>query len=109
MGVSAFRLQGAGEVRSIRWVCRKGNIRQDELVAEIETDNGWIPVYAPVCCKFLGVNNQLAGNQALILESPQDRGWLFFASPLKSPGQLALLSPDEYRKFTQAQTAEDDE
>ena len=101
VGVSAHRLQGIEKILHVKWCCRKGTIEQGVLVAEVTTSNAVIPVYAPVACRFLGANHQVENNPDLMLQSPHDKGWLFFVSPLKAPGQVKLLSPGDYQKLVQ--------
>lgn len=105
VGVSAHRLKGAGKITGIRWHKQQGTVEKGILVAEIQTTGGDIPVHAPVCCQFLGQNRQLAGNLELILESPQDRGWLFFVTPLKFRQQAPLLTPEGYQQHIKPVTA----
>jgi len=70
-------------------------------VAELLTGDYSIPIHAPVSCVILGQNPKLAGSLDLILESPQDNGWVFFITPLKFGNTPEpLLSPEEYQKLT---------
>lgn len=99
IGVSAHKLQGVKNITSIKWHAHKGTIEKGNLVVEIHTTDKVIPLHAPVNCKFLGINQKLAGNLNLIIESPQDNGWLFFVAPIKFGEQAVLLSPENYQKL----------
>lgn len=99
VGVSAFKLKGIKKIDSIKWSRYKGPIEQGALIAEIHSEDYIIPIHAPVTCKFLGANNQLDGNLDLILQSPQDRGWVFFVTPLRALNQVQLLAPEDYQKL----------
>ena len=99
IGVSAHKLNGVKNITDIKWHNHKGIIEKGVLVAEIHTADQIIPIHAPHNCKFLGKNQKLAGNLNLIIESPQDNGWVFFVTPLKFGQQSLLLSPENYLKF----------
>jgi glycine cleavage system H protein len=98
VGVSAFKLTGLKKIDKIIWHTRKGTIESGTLIAEIRAGEYSIPVHAPVSCKFLGPNPKLDDNLNLIIESPQDKGWVFFVTPLKFSNRGPLLSRDDYQK-----------
>lgn len=99
VGISAFKLKGIKVIDDIKWRHFKGHIKKGTLIAEIFAGGKVIPIHAPVNCNYLGQNKHLSGNLNLVLESPQDRGWLFFISPLKFLNHGPLLSQDEYREL----------
>jgi glycine cleavage system H protein len=99
VGISAHRLKGIINIINIKWHNFKGTIEKGTLVAEIHTADQIIPILAPLTCKFLGQNQQLSANPNLVIESPQDKGWLFFVMPLKFQSQNALLTPEKYQKL----------
>jgi glycine cleavage system H protein len=101
VGVSAYRLKEVKKITDIKYFPSKSTVERGTLIAEIHTAEEIIPVLAPVACKFLGQNQQLKQNPNLIIESPQDNGWVFFVSPVKFGTQESLLSPEAYKKFTQ--------
>ncbi|MBS0030717.1 hypothetical protein ACTJJ0_26780 [Chitinophaga sp. 22321] len=103
VGVSAHRLKGIKNIVNIKWSNQKGVIDQGTLVAEIHTADQIIPVHAPLSCRYLGQNQKLSGNLNLVLESPQDNGWIFFVAPLKFYSQIPLLSPENYQKLIRAE------
>jgi glycine cleavage system H protein len=105
IGVSAHRLKEIKNITNIKWHNHKGIIEKGVLVAEIHTADQIIPIHAPLNCKFLGQNQKLAGNLNLIIESPQDHGWVFFVTPLKFSHQEPLLSPESYQKLIQTKVA----
>lgn len=99
VGVSAHRLKGIENIVNITWRNPKGIIEKGTIIAEIHTTDEIIPVLAPLSCKYLGQNQKLSRNPNLILESPQDSGWVFFVTPLKFCNQDPLLSPENYQKL----------
>ncbi len=98
VGVSAFKLKGLKGIDTIRWHKHKGTIEKGTLIAELYSEDYIIPIHTPVTCKFLGPNPKLDGNLNLIMQSPQDSGWVFFITPVKFNTRESLLSPEEYKK-----------
>ncbi|NLR60384.1 glycine cleavage system protein H [Chitinophaga polysaccharea] len=105
VGISAFRLKNIENIVNVKWFSPKGIINRGTVVAEIHTSDEIIPIFAPISCKYLGQNQQLSGNLNLILESPQDKGWVFFVTPLKFHNQEPLLSPESYQKLIRGRVA----
>jgi len=105
VGASIFKLKGIEKVDNIKWYNRKGTIEKGTLIAEIRSDDNVIPIHAPVKCKFLGQNQKLNDNLNLILESPQDNGWMFFITPSKFLNNDPLLSMEEYQQFIRTKEA----
>lgn len=99
VGISAHRLKGIKNIINIKWYNFKGTVEKGALVAEIHTSDDIIPILAPLTCKFLGQNQQLSANPNLVIESPQDKGWLFFVMPLKFQNQEPLLTLEKYQKL----------
>ena len=105
VGVSVHRLKGIKNIINIKCHHPKGIIDQGDLVAEIHTSDQIIPIHAPLSCKYLGQNQKLSGNLNLVLESPQDNGWIFFVAPLKFYNQSPLLSLESYQKLIRSEVA----
>lgn len=105
VGVSAHRLKGIKNIVNIIWHNPKGIIDKGTLIAEIHTTDQVIPIHAPLGCKYLGQNQKLSGNLNLILESPQDNGWVFFVTPMKFHNQDPLLSLENYQKLIRSKIA----
>ena len=103
VGISAYRLKGIDSITNVKWYNPKGIVDRGTVIAEIHTSDQIIPLLAPVSCKYLGQNQKLSGNLNLILESPQDKGWLFFVTPLKFYNQEPLLSPESYQRIIRAE------
>jgi len=102
VGISAFKLKGIKKIDGIKWHRQRGTVNKGLLVAELHAEDYTIPIHAPVSCVILGPNPKLAGQLNLILESPQDNGWVFFITPLNFGNPEPLLSREEYQKLTSA-------
>lgn len=100
VGISTFKLKGVEKIESIKWHRQHGTVAQGVLVAEIYTENHNIAIHAPISCVILGPNPKFSSNLDLILESPEDNGWVFFLTSLNFGDEAALLSPVEYQKLT---------
>lgn len=100
IGVSCYKLKGIRKIDYIKWHRQWGTVSRGVLVAEIHTEDRKIPVYAPVSCIILGSNPKLAGSLELVLESPQNDGWLFSITTLGLDDKELLLSAEEYQKLT---------
>ncbi len=98
VGISAFKLTGIKKIDSIRWHKLKGILESGTLVAEIHSGDYIIPVHAPVKGNFLGPNPQLENNLNLIIESPQNKGWIFFVSPARFSNREPLLTLEDYQR-----------
>jgi glycine cleavage system H protein len=105
IGLSAFKLAGIKKIDSVKWFNNKGSIEKGTLIANLYSGDEIIPVNAPVKCKFLGPNIRLNNNLDLILESPQDRGWIFFITPSKFQDREGLLQPEDYQKLIRVPVA----
>ena len=101
VGLSMFRLAGIKKIDNIEWVNNKGTIEKNQLIANIHSGSTVIPLHSPLRCKFLGINAKLKTNLNLILESPQDQGWIFFVTPMKfqNKDKEELLQPADYQKL----------
>lgn len=105
IGLSAFKLAGIKKIDNVKWFNNKGSIEKGTLIANLYSGDEIIPVNAPVKCKFLGPNIRLNNNLDLILESPQDRGWIFFITPSKFQDREGLLQPEDYQKLIRVPVA----
>lgn len=101
VGVSAFKLSGIRKIDRIQWAKHKGTFERGALVASIISGDKEILVHAPVTCKLLGPNAKLQENPNLIIQSPEDQGWIFFITPLKFQDKSMdeLLQPSDYKKI----------
>ncbi|SHL37842.1 Glycine cleavage system H protein (lipoate-binding) [Chitinophaga jiangningensis] len=103
VGVSAHRLKNINNITNIKWLNPKGIIDKGTPIAEIHTPDEIIYIHAPIHCKYLGKNQHLTGNLNLVLESPQDKGWVFFVTPLKFHNHDPLLTQENYQKMIRLQ------
>lgn len=65
----------------------------EEIIGEIETDDGPINLYSPVDGKIVEINNTIVESPGLIKEDPFGEGWLFKVEP-KNLEALSRLSVD---------------
>jgi len=96
VGLSAFKLLNIKNISKLTWHYNKGTIEMGSLIAKVYSEDEIISVHAPVSCKFLGVNQKLTNNLNLVIQSPQDQGWLFFITPTKLNEKECLMVPGDY-------------
>jgi glycine cleavage system H protein len=106
VGLSAFRLLDIKNISKITWHHKKGSLEKGSVIANVYSDKEIIEVHAPVSCKFLGINQKLANNFKLIIQSPQDQGWLFFITPTKLKEKECLKAPLNYYASNQIKAHE---
>jgi len=73
-------------------------VKAGEQVAVIESVKAASDIYAPVAGEIVAVNDELAGNPALINTDPYSAGWMFKLKVANAAEADALLSPEDYRK-----------
>ncbi|MDZ4660425.1 MAG: glycine cleavage system protein H [Pseudomonadota bacterium] len=65
----------------------------EEIIGEIETEDGPINLYSPVDGKIVEINTTVVESPELIKEDPYGEGWLFKVEP-KNIEALSRLSVD---------------
>ena len=96
VGPSAFGLLHIKDISKITWHHKKGSLEKGSLIAMLYSNEEVISVHAPVSCRFLGVNQKLINNLKLVLQNPQDQGWLFFIAPTRIKEKEDLMIPPDY-------------
>lgn len=100
VGVSAFGLCGVEKIDGIRWRPPAGMVEAGTLIAEVMAGERVIPVHSPVKGRFLGKNPKLGECCSVVIESPEDKGWLFLMAPsVFGRKDEGLLKPEDYRKL----------
>lgn len=84
----------------IQYADNQGFARQGAIIARLECDGSTIPVHMPVDGKIIGINDLLLeGNHQLLIEQPENKGWLALIVPSKPYERTGLLQPEQYRQF----------
>jgi glycine cleavage system H lipoate-binding protein len=88
------------KIDGIRWRPPAGMVEAGTLIAEVMAGERVIPVHSPVKGRFLGKNPKLGECCSVVIESPEDKGWLFLMAPsVFGRKDEGLLKPEDYRKL----------
>jgi glycine cleavage system H protein len=100
IGAAMLKVIQASEIFKLEYVDNKGFARQGEVVARLECDGSTIPVHMPVDGKIISHNDMLLeGNSQLLIDQPENKGWLALIAPTKPYERSGLLQPEQYRQF----------
>jgi glycine cleavage system H protein len=100
IGASILKVIQASQVFKLEYVDNKGFALQGEVVARLECDGSTIPVHMPVDGKIISLNDMLLdGNSQLLIDQPENKGWLALIAPTKPYERAGLLQPEQYRQF----------
>ncbi|WP_288878916.1 hypothetical protein [Pedobacter panaciterrae] len=99
-GISRFKLTGISGIDNIALFDYKSGdtIEQGAILLNLHYREYIVPVYAPVACTLLDVNEIVrSGLWDLIVEAPEQEGWLFKVVPAQNDNNH-LLSPGFYKE-----------
>ena len=100
IGAAMIKVIEAPSLFKLEYVDNKGFARQGDVVARLESDGTTIPVHMPVDGKIISINDMLAeGNHQLLLDQPENKGWLALIAPTRPYERAGLLQPEQYRQF----------
>lgn len=74
----------------------------EEGVAVVESVKAASDIYAPVAGKIIDSNPELADSPELVNSDPYGDGWIFKLQPESVDDVSALMDPDDYEAFAQA-------
>lgn len=96
-GVSGFKLTGIKEIHQFVTNEPMGLKRQGEKLATIHSNDYRIEIFMPVSGLVLQINNELVrGNLGIIVQEPEQGGWVARIKPLQPEERGGLLSPAQY-------------
>jgi glycine cleavage system H protein len=72
-------------------------VTKDESYADLESVKAVTDVIAPLSGEIIEINPELAGNPALVNDSPYEQGWLVRVRPMDLSEREALLDAVAYR------------
>jgi glycine cleavage system H protein len=70
-----------------------------EPAAVVESVKAAFDIYAPVAGSVAAVNNDVAGNPALVNQSPYEKGWLFKLQMARAADRDGLMTHEQYQEF----------
>lgn len=99
IGVCAFKMKGIKTVQQI--VLQEGSTvkHQGELVAIIHCEEYRIDVHMPVTGRIISTNEALFNQERqLLLQEPEDAGWIALIVPVIPFNRMDLLSTEQYKQ-----------
>jgi len=98
VGVCSFKLTGLKEIQQITFNEPSGFRKQDEVIATIRYNDYKIEAHMPVDGKVIQLNEKLlSGNHNILLQHPENRGWIALIVPAQPYERKDLLLPKQYQ------------
>jgi len=100
IGICQFKLLGIKEIQQIVFAEGLDLKKQGEVIASIQYDDYQIPVHMPVEGKIISINDLLlTDDKNVLLQQPEDNGWIALVVPGQLNDKTGLLPPEEYKFF----------
>jgi len=97
VGISHFKLSGIKQILQIVFVENPDLIKQGDVIASIQCDDYRILVHMPVAGKIISINDLLlTGEKNILLQQPENNGWIALMVPDRIKERKELLSLEEY-------------
>lgn len=101
IGVSLFKVAKIKGIEKIVFPKDTGFKKQGDIVATIHFNDGQISVHMPVAGKIIRLNDALLlVNQHILLEQPENDGWIAFIGLAQPYERKGLIKPDQYKLLT---------
>lgn len=98
VGVCHFKLSGFKEIQQIIFAEISALINQGEVIASIKYDDYLVLVHMPVAGRIISFNDiLLTEEKSILLQQPEDNGWIALIVPDQLKKRTGLQSPEEYR------------
>ena len=98
VGVCSFKLSGFKEIHQLTFREPSGFKKRGEIIATITYNDYQIEAHMPVDGKLVEINSTLlSGNQDILLQHPENSGWLALIIPAQPYERKYLLLPKQYR------------
>ena len=98
IGVCSFKLTGFKEIHQISFKESSGFRKKGEVIATVKYNDYQIEAHMPVDGKLVQVNDTLlSGDQNVLLQNPENRGWIALIVPSQPYERKDLLLPKQYQ------------
>jgi glycine cleavage system H protein len=98
IGVCRFKLSGFKEIHKIEFREISGLIKQGEVISSIQFDDYEILIHMPVEGKIISINDLLLTEEKVVLlQQPENNGWIALVAPSCLKDKSGLLSSEEYK------------
>lgn len=100
VGVCPFKLKGIVKIERLNFEEDAGLKKKGEVIATLYYNDYTINVCMPVDGKVINLNDKLlSGDHNLLLQSPDQLGWLARISPAQPYERKGLLHSEQYKKL----------
>jgi glycine cleavage system H protein len=97
VGVCGFKLKGIQQIDQLIFAANEGFKEQGEVIATIQYDDYQVPVHMPVNGKVISINDALlSGDRKLLLQQPENNGWVALIVPDQLQERTGLVLPEQY-------------
>ncbi|HEX9510205.1 MAG TPA: hypothetical protein VF939_06960 [Puia sp.] len=97
VGVCAFKLTGIRQIQQVEFERSRNSKKAGEILAIVLSGEYKIPIHMPVDGEVLSFNEELLGDKLnILLEQPEQTGWVAFIFPSSLQGRNDLLLPEQY-------------
>lgn len=104
IGACLLKLNKLPEVRELQFTGNSGFAKAGEVVMRIECTDSSIPIHMPVDGKIISINEVLLeGNHQLLIDQPENNGWVALIVPSKPYERIGLMQPEQYKQFIKKQ------
>jgi glycine cleavage system H lipoate-binding protein len=100
IGATMLKVMQVSQEFKLKYVDNHGFARKGDIFAHFESDGSTVPVHMPVDGKIISLNDIfLEGNAQVLIDQPENKGWLALIAPTKPYERDGLLQPEQYRQF----------
>lgn len=98
VGVCSFKLTGIKDIHHVIYSENPDLIDRGEAIASIQYDDYRILVHMPVMGKIISFNDVLlTDDKSILLQQPEDNGWIALIVPDQGKERTGLQSPGDYK------------
>jgi glycine cleavage system H lipoate-binding protein len=100
IGVCRFKLSGFKEIHKIEFREISDLIKRGEVISSIQFDDYQIQLHMPVEGKIISINELLLTEEKeVLLQQPENNGWIALVVPTSLNDKSGLLSPEDYKMW----------
>jgi glycine cleavage system H protein len=97
VGVCHFKLTGFREIQQIIFVENSEIVNQGEVIASVKYNDYLVLVHMPVAGRIISFNDiLLTEERSIMVQQPEDNGWIALIVPDQLKKRTGLMSPEEY-------------
>jgi len=98
VGVCGFKLSGFKQIHQIAFTEPSGFKKKGDIIATVKYNDYQIDAHMPVDGRVVQINETLlSGDQNVLLQYPENSGWIALIVPAQPYERKDLLLPKQYR------------